>query len=50
MVFTQFSIRNRDSPDVDGSRSPFVRIGLHLGREHPFWVFITGLKWSAVSN
>ena len=46
MVFTQCSILNHDSPDVDENRIPFARQGterieLHLGREHPFWWFIT---------
>ena len=42
MVFTQCSIVNRDSPDVDENRSLFSvtqrteRIGLHLSRERPF--------------
>ena len=45
MVFTQCSILNRDSPDVDEKRSPFVRqrterIELHLGREHPFLAYL----------
>ena len=40
MMFTQCSILDRDSPDVDENRSQFVRqrterIELHLGREHP---------------
>ena len=42
MVFTQCSILNRDSLDVDDNRSLFVRqrterIELHLRREHPCW-------------
>ena len=42
MIFTQCSILNRDSPNVEKNRSPFVwqkteRIELHLGRQHPFW-------------
>ena len=42
MVFTQCSKFNRLRPDVDENGSPFnrsrtERIGLRLGREHPFW-------------
>ena len=42
MVFTQCSILNRDSPDVEENRNPFVRqrierIELHLGRKHPLY-------------
>ena len=41
VVFTQCSILNRCSPDVDENRSLFFRqrierIELHLGRKHPF--------------
>ena len=43
MVFTQCSILNRDSPDVEENRSAFVwhraeRMELYLGREHPFFL------------
>ena len=46
MACTQCGILNRDNPDVDENRSPFVkqraeRIELHLGREHPFREFST---------
>ena len=49
-MFTQPNFLNRDSPDVDGNRSPFVRqrterIELHLGREHLFRGFSTDLHY-----
>ena len=55
MVFTQCSILNRDSPDVDENRSPFVRQGterieLHLCREHPFWGFSTDRHYLGLST
>ena len=55
MVFTQCSILNRDSPEVDESRRPFVRqrterIELHLGREHSFWGFSTDLHYLDLST
>ena len=55
MVFTQCSILNRDSPDLDNNRSPFVRqrteiVELHLGREHPFWGCSTDLHYLGLST
>ena len=55
MVFTQCSILNRESPDVEENKSPFVRqrterIELHLGREHPFWEFSTDLHYLGLST
>ena len=50
MVFTQCSILNRDNPEVDVNRSPFVRqrterIEIHSRREHPFGGFSTDLHY-----
>ena len=42
MVFTQRSILNRESPDLEENRSE--RIELHLAREHPFWGLTTDLN------
>ena len=55
MVFTQCSILNSDSPDVNENRSPFVRqrtekIELHLGRKHPFWGLSIDLHYLGPSN
>ena len=55
MVVTQCSILNRDSPDVDENRSPFVRqrterIELHSGREHPLGGFSTDLHYLGLST
>ena len=54
MVFTQRTNFNRLSPDVDENGSPFVRqtterIGLSLGREHPFWGLSTDLHYLGLS-
>ena len=48
MVFTQRSIRNLDSPDVEENRSE--RTELHLAREHPFWAFSTDLNYLGLSS
>ena len=51
MIFTQCSILNRDSSEVDESRSSYFfrerteRIELRLGREYPFWGFSTDLHY-----
>ena len=55
IVFTQFSILNRDSPDVDENKSPFVRkrterMEFHLDRKHPFWGFRTDLHYLGQST
>ena len=51
MVFTQCSILNRESPDVEKNKSPF-QFGreLHLGREHPFWEFSADLHYLGLST
>ena len=48
MVFTQRSILNRESPDVEENRSE--RIEFHLAREHPFWGFSTDLNYLGLST
>ena len=55
MVFTQCSIPNPDSSDVDENRGPFVRqrtqrIELHLGRKHPLLGFSTNLHYGGLST
>ena len=56
MAFTQCSILDRDSPDVDeNSLSPFFRqrtdrIELHLGREHPVLGLSTDLHYLSLST
>ena len=55
MVFTQCSILNRESPDVDENRNPFVRqrierIELHLGRGHQFLGFSIDLHYLGLST
>ena len=52
MVFTQCSVLNGDSPDVEENKRPFVgqRTKLHLGRKHPFWGFITDFHYLGLST
>ena len=45
MMFTQRSILNRDSTDVDKNKAE-----LHLSSEHPFWGFSTDLHYLGLST
>ena len=49
MMFTQHSILNRDSTDVDKNKAENL-IELHLGNEHPFWGFSTDLHYLVLST
>ena len=45
MVFTQCSIINPDSPDVEENRKE-----RHVGKEHPFWEFSTDRHYLDLST
>ena len=49
MMFTQRSVLNRDSTDVDKNKAENW-IELHLGSKHPFWGFSTDLHYLALST
>ena len=49
MMFTQRSILNRDSTDVDKNKAENWT-ELHLSREHPFWGFSTDLHYLGLST
>ena len=49
MMFTQRSISNRDSTDVDKNKAENW-IEVHLGSDHPFWGVSTDLHYLALST